>query len=440
MDTREFERLQLEYNALRNALPPLPEPEDLYAKIIRVCRYFWISVKSVENLGLRVRSLRNTIDTWQERYTMCKILIETVARVRLEFLLIRSQLAALWALPSLLVATHKVESEVWRTMIRRQQGDDGGNPLLIDYTTMERAITDKLEVLKEYDTSLREYEEALGHESLQEERLFRAQILLELETLRDSIAERSSRESIVMDTTQREDDPVSLGQGEENTGEPEEREGIEEAMQESLATAQEIYQGHLVQREHEALLIRDNEQFVEPILEIEEEDESIDQELMVIDEEQSDEEEEHDAHSPAHAAQEEEQHDAHAPAHGAQEREHHASPPIHEAHRGHRARDVREDRRRQARSPVRDVRDLRGHQAPAPIQDVRHRRPPQPQDEIAQLRQQLQQQMQAVTNFNNMIEELEDQERCPIRTFAGGRIQNPNEERMPLANMYSSYD
>ncbi|XGW23985.1 hypothetical protein V3C99_005860 [Haemonchus contortus] len=90
-----MERLQNDYDAIFRALPPLPEAEDLYARIIRACRQFWVSSRSVDNFGLAIRTLRASTDPWQERYASCRVLVETVERIKLELLLVRSQLVTL---------------------------------------------------------------------------------------------------------------------------------------------------------------------------------------------------------------------------------------------------------------------------------------------------------------------------------------------------------
>nr|CDJ80224.1 unnamed protein product [Haemonchus contortus] len=205
MERQRMERLQNDYDAILRALPPLPEPEDLYARIIRACRQFWVSPRSVDNLGLAIRTLRASTDPWQESYASCRVLVETVERIKLELLLVRSQLVALWALPNLLMATHRIEPDVWRMMINRPQMDDDGNPLLVHNQLLKRAILDRLEILGDQAANLREYGNALEIECRQEESQSRDQLRAALESMRSLISDFVARSEAVSSPEQQID-------------------------------------------------------------------------------------------------------------------------------------------------------------------------------------------------------------------------------------------
>ncbi|VDO33194.1 unnamed protein product [Haemonchus placei] len=187
MERQCMERLQNDYDAILRALPPLKGPEDLYARIIRARRQYWVSWRSVDNLA--IRTLRASRDPWQERYASCRVLVETVERIELELLLVRSQLVTLWALPNLLIATHRVEPEVWRMLISRPQLDDDRNPLLVHNQLMERAILDRLGILGDQAANLREYGNVLELECHQKDSQSRDQLLAALESMRNLISD-----------------------------------------------------------------------------------------------------------------------------------------------------------------------------------------------------------------------------------------------------------
>ncbi|KAK6019005.1 zinc knuckle [Ostertagia ostertagi] len=414
MEDQNTQRLQADYDALLRALPPLPEPEDLYARIIRTCRQFWVSSKSVDNLGLWIRSMRTSQDSRQERYALYRLLVETVNRVRLELYLVRSQLATLWALPSLLIATHKVEPEVWRMMINRQQEDDDGKPLLVNNKQLEQAILDKLGILEDQCANLREYGDTLRQEDLQEDRHFRAQVLAELESLRCLISNFITHSAASESAEHRVDDDTD-------------RMG---------AMKQQIYN-----QVDESEVIRNNEQFMEQLNEFDEEP-PMENDLVMIDEEaqmdnESDTEvsnEEQDLHNEGDAEVRngergfDNQSDAEA-GNGEQGSDNQSDAEGGNEEQGFDyERDAEIRNEEQGNGPDGEEGEIRND-----AQDVGPRRPVQQvRDEIADLRQQLRQARQAMLDFRMMINELENRERCETRKF-DGIIQNPNERFMPCA-------
>ncbi|VDP06047.1 unnamed protein product [Heligmosomoides polygyrus] len=165
MDNNEFERLQRNYNLLRNAIPPLPSPEELYPNITRVCQRFKTTVRSISSLDERIREVRTSEETWAQRSLSQQLLKVTIDKTKLELTLIRMQL------------------KVWEAMMNRPQFDDEDRPLLIDYSQINAAISDQLELRSQHQDNIKQIRNNLLLENQKEEKSFRDRVMQEFKVL-----------------------------------------------------------------------------------------------------------------------------------------------------------------------------------------------------------------------------------------------------------------
>ncbi|VDP06529.1 unnamed protein product [Heligmosomoides polygyrus] len=147
MDNNEFERLQRNYNLLRNAIPPLPSPEELNANIIR------------------------------------QLLEVTIDKTKLELTLIRMHLSTPWTIPGILFALYVTTPEVSEAMMNRPQFDDEDRPLLIDYSQINAAVSDQLELLCQHQDNIKQIRNNLLLENQKEEKSFRDRVMQEFKVL-----------------------------------------------------------------------------------------------------------------------------------------------------------------------------------------------------------------------------------------------------------------
>ncbi|VDL86044.1 unnamed protein product [Nippostrongylus brasiliensis] len=156
------------YERLRDALPPIPSPTELYKKIVQACKRFHSLASSVSDFKRRVYKLCSAKDDCEKRWAELQI-VETLRELkRSEFALIRLQLRQLFAVPPILIATGKMSAAQWNTIITTPQFDIKGDPLLMNHARIEMAIEDQLNILEEHHSILKQMREQLELEKQDE--------------------------------------------------------------------------------------------------------------------------------------------------------------------------------------------------------------------------------------------------------------------------------
>ncbi|VDO33601.1 unnamed protein product, partial [Heligmosomoides polygyrus] len=174
MDNNEFGRPQRNYNLLSNAILPLPSPQDLYASFTPTSSEFVYDLRKPQQL------LEVTID-----------------KTKLELTLIPVQLNTLCTLPGILFALHVTTPEIWEIMMNRPQFDDEDRPLPIDYSQINAAINDQLELLSQYQDNIRQICNNLLFENQKEEKSFRNRLMQEFKVL-GNLLTTAARQPVVV--------------------------------------------------------------------------------------------------------------------------------------------------------------------------------------------------------------------------------------------------
>ncbi|VDP10664.1 unnamed protein product [Heligmosomoides polygyrus] len=184
---QELENAKAEIRNLRRAIPKLPPPERLYEMIIAQCREFYRCTKRITHLDSKIRALRKSTESLEARLKELKLLEVTHDKSRLEFMLVRSQLRTLVATVPLMFAMGAVSEEVWNTWMDRHQKNDDGKFLLTDFTTIESAINDQLQLLDDYRSNLESLRTDLQEEEQKDTASFQEEIIKAIEQLQLSV-------------------------------------------------------------------------------------------------------------------------------------------------------------------------------------------------------------------------------------------------------------
>ncbi|WKX88527.1 hypothetical protein Q1695_008286 [Nippostrongylus brasiliensis] len=108
MDSHEqLRELQRELRQLKQAIPPLPEPQQLYDRIVQQCHDNHEYTETTTQLEQRLRHLQSTCDSDNFLHDIDFLDLQ-VEHLRLQFVYSRSQLRILFSLPPLLIAMKKV--------------------------------------------------------------------------------------------------------------------------------------------------------------------------------------------------------------------------------------------------------------------------------------------------------------------------------------------
>ncbi|KAK6017163.1 hypothetical protein OSTOST_17350, partial [Ostertagia ostertagi] len=149
MDGVEYELHQTKrgLERLQRAIPPLPQPQKLYDKIVSLCFDHHSCTEAVTSLEKKVRRLSLSSKPFKERLLEIDSFVLEVDNLRLQFLYCRSQLRTLYSVPPLLIALDKMSREFWESLMNQPQEVDGDEPLLMDLKLIENVTSDHLETL-----------------------------------------------------------------------------------------------------------------------------------------------------------------------------------------------------------------------------------------------------------------------------------------------------
>ncbi|KAL6742206.1 hypothetical protein Aduo_015378 [Ancylostoma duodenale] len=172
---------------LRDAIPPLPEVDDLYDRVTLKCKEFRECTLAMTNLETRIKQLRLSKATWSERYQQLQLLEITVDKIRVEFLFVRTQLRTLFALPPLMIALKKMKPHVWDTLIETPQVDEHDKPIITEQKTIEKVTADQLQVLEGYRSILATIRSSLNEEKKEDESRFEDDMRQSIHLLQTSI-------------------------------------------------------------------------------------------------------------------------------------------------------------------------------------------------------------------------------------------------------------
>ncbi|KAK6018961.1 hypothetical protein OSTOST_15422 [Ostertagia ostertagi] len=141
----QLRRAQSSLEQLQKAIPPLPEPHQLFDKIVSLCFDNFIHTKATTALEEKTRRVR---------ISNKPALIFEVDNLRMKFLFCRYQLRILYSIPPLLIAMQKMTLEFWETITSQPQETSEGNPLLTDMETIENVVSDHLQTLSTLQSTL----------------------------------------------------------------------------------------------------------------------------------------------------------------------------------------------------------------------------------------------------------------------------------------------
>ncbi|EYC40020.1 hypothetical protein Y032_0632g874 [Ancylostoma ceylanicum] len=110
-------------------------------------------------------------------------------KTQLEFLLIRTELRTLFVTPPLLIATGAISEHSWESMISQPQWDESDTPLLMKPLAIENVISDQLQVLEEYRSTLSEIRESIEAEDQKDAHRFQIAVLASLANLNRMVTE-----------------------------------------------------------------------------------------------------------------------------------------------------------------------------------------------------------------------------------------------------------
>ncbi|KAK6009274.1 hypothetical protein OSTOST_25821 [Ostertagia ostertagi] len=292
--------------------PPLPEPGVLYDKIVVLCTDHYTHTQAVTSIEEKVRRLRSSDKSSQQRISEISSLNLEIDYLYLQFRFCRSQLLTFFSLPPLLIAMDKMTKQYWETLMSQPQEVSHNKALIMDMDSLEDITSDQLQMLNSLRSSLND---------------------LRIEAQNDTEEERLTFEREVRD---RLDQIQKLALGLQDA--------VVNPSREPHAANQEAGEGIRRIRE-ENDVIRDNEGFIEGVMEMDESEAEDEDESEAEDEEQEAEEDldddnmDHLAHDDLSDSEEERE-----------EHEEEHRPDDEELDRNHIPDDIpqREDRRRSA--------------------------------------------------------------------------------------------
>ncbi|PIO74985.1 hypothetical protein TELCIR_02997 [Teladorsagia circumcincta] len=150
---QELDERTHELRELRRALH-LPDPERLYRNILDLCHEFYSCTTRTTELDNRIRALRRSTDSNENRLHEVTLLELSVEKLRIEIVFIRSQLRTFFTGPALLCAAKIITMDIWRTWMDRPHRNEAGDPLLVRSEDIERVAADQLQQLDCYRQAL----------------------------------------------------------------------------------------------------------------------------------------------------------------------------------------------------------------------------------------------------------------------------------------------
>ncbi|WKY12425.1 hypothetical protein Q1695_003759 [Nippostrongylus brasiliensis] len=157
MDTHEQLRgLQQELRELKRAIPPLPEPQQLYDRIVRQRFDYQKCTEMATQLMQRLPQLQRSTCDSDNFFHDVNFLYVQIEHLRLRFLHSKSQLRIFFSLPPLIITMKKMQKPLWDALMDQSQEIDEDNPLLMDFNELENVIIHQLQTLPGVRSALRD--------------------------------------------------------------------------------------------------------------------------------------------------------------------------------------------------------------------------------------------------------------------------------------------
>ncbi|KAL6738615.1 hypothetical protein Aduo_012144 [Ancylostoma duodenale] len=139
----QLRETQEELRQLQRAILPLPEPQQLYEKIVSQCFGNYACTAAVTRFEDRIMKL-------------------IISARKFSFVALSCALS--FPFPPLLIAMKKISKECWKTLIRQTPEVAEDKPLLMDPETIEAVITDHLQTLGELRSMLKDIRAEVDNE------------------------------------------------------------------------------------------------------------------------------------------------------------------------------------------------------------------------------------------------------------------------------------
>uniref|UniRef100_A0A7I4YY91 CCHC-type domain-containing protein n=1 Tax=Haemonchus contortus TaxID=6289 RepID=A0A7I4YY91_HAECO len=153
----QLRQAQRSLHQLKCAIPILPDADVLYEKIVRTCTDHYTHTQAVTSLEEKLRRLRLSDKPSEQRLSEIGSLNLEIDYLTLQFRFCRSQLFTLFSVPPLLIALDKMTPQEWETLMRRPQETSPNKPLVMDLNTLENITFDQLQALNSLRFSLNDF-------------------------------------------------------------------------------------------------------------------------------------------------------------------------------------------------------------------------------------------------------------------------------------------
>ncbi|KAK6030215.1 zinc knuckle [Ostertagia ostertagi] len=154
---KQLHQAQTSLHKLKSAIPPLPEPNVLYEKIVELCTDHYNHTQAVTSIEEKVRRLRSSDKPSQQRITEISSINLEIDYISLQFRFCRSQLLTLFSLPPLLIAMDKMTKQHWETLMSQPQEVSHNKPLIVDMDSLEEITSDQIQVLNSLRSTLNDF-------------------------------------------------------------------------------------------------------------------------------------------------------------------------------------------------------------------------------------------------------------------------------------------
>ncbi|VDO66676.1 unnamed protein product, partial [Haemonchus placei] len=357
----QLRQAQRSLHQLKCAIPILPDADVLYEKIVRTCTDHYTHTQAVTSLKEKFRRLRLSDKPSEQRLSEIGSLNLEIDYLTLQFRFCRSQLFTLFSVPPLLIALEKMTIQSWETLMRRPQETSPNKPLVMDLSTLENITSDQLQALNSLRFSLNDLRAEAQNDADKEQLPFEGELRNELDSMQQFNLD------------------------------------IQDAVRNALhgkapAPVQDAGEGTPKVRGEDEI-IRENEEFIEGLIESESEHDDHDDQVSADEDMGSD--SAHDDLSEAEGSEEE-------PEEPEQEE----------------PEDLDEDQR--------ELEDEDDIPEDIPRRENLRRRAIQIENEIRSTEQ-------AIRNFEEILRQYEQEPLCPPRRFDHGRIVRGNERYMKCA-------
>ncbi|KAK6029720.1 hypothetical protein OSTOST_04161 [Ostertagia ostertagi] len=296
-------QLQRDYERLRDSLPRLPSKDTLYAHIIDVFLKIHALRDPINALGKKIDTFRREEGSWHERTLELELLHTTAWKYEYQLLLYDSRLENLLTYPRLMIATNVMDETTWNEKMAQPVLDIDDNPVTTDPKQTQQEMRDYLDRLNKFHRRIELIEDELMNEDDTETLDFQKRVLLELQVIRQTLdqmdrshgqpatskegqkhtstVDRSLGGPVDLSYPDYQDSPqldsyktteVAQNRAEETTDVPKLVDPDDSSGQEDPAEM----------REREALYIRRNIAFLEPIIEEEGENVANPEDKMVL--------------------------------------------------------------------------------------------------------------------------------------------------------------